>query len=83
LSTVAQARKTFKSAELLTDIPYAGFNDRGFCVNKQLSNTSLNRRDTDHFELIRTFLAGYRRMDMSITAKIEQKAINIAEELRK
>ncbi|XP_037708254.1 uncharacterized protein LOC119546198 [Drosophila subpulchrella] len=82
LATVAQARKTFKSADFLTDIPYAGFNDRGFCVNKQLSSTSLNKRDTDHFELIRTFLAGYRKMDLSITAKIEQKAINLAEELR-
>ncbi|XP_016962146.1 uncharacterized protein LOC108032681 isoform X2 [Drosophila biarmipes] len=82
LATVAQGRKTFKASEYLTDIPYAGFNDRGFCVNKQVSSPSLNPRDNDHFELIRTFLAGYRKMDMSITAKIEQKAINAAEELR-
>ncbi|KAH8353191.1 hypothetical protein KR084_009504, partial [Drosophila pseudotakahashii] len=82
LETVARGRLTFRAAKYQTYIPYAGFNDRGFCETKHYSATHLSTKETEHFELIRTFLEGSRKIDMQITAKIEQKAIMLAEENR-
>ncbi|XP_043662257.1 uncharacterized protein LOC122626167 isoform X2 [Drosophila teissieri] len=82
LSVVAQGRKAFKATLHFTDIPYPGFNDRGFCGARQYSTMSLNTRDPDHFEFIHTFLSGRRKIGMTITAKFEQKMANLAEENR-
>ncbi|EDW89699.2 uncharacterized protein LOC6528955 [Drosophila yakuba] len=82
LSIVAQGRKAFTATLHFTDIPYPGFNDRGFCSARQYSTMSLNTRDPDHFEFIHTFLSGRRKVGMTITAKFEQKMANLAEENR-
>lgn len=82
LSMVAQSRKTFTATSYFTDVPYPGFNDRGFCGPRQNSAMTLNAKDPEHYELIHIFLSGSRKIGMT-TAKLEQKIANIAEENRK
>ncbi|XP_032575347.1 uncharacterized protein LOC116801231 [Drosophila sechellia] len=81
LSMVAQSRKVFTSTSYFTDVPYPGFNDRGFCGPQQHSTMTVNAKDQEHYELIHIFLTGSRKMGMT-TAKIEQKIANLAEENR-
>ncbi|XP_017067119.2 uncharacterized protein LOC108105178 [Drosophila eugracilis] len=79
LNTVQQGRKVFEAAKMFTNIPYPGFNDRGYCDNRALSSIALNVPEPEYFELIYSFLDGLRKMDMSVAAKWEQK-IAIQEE---
>ncbi|XP_017115824.1 uncharacterized protein LOC108138215 [Drosophila elegans] len=82
LSTVAQGRKVFGRCVDFTDVPYSGFNDKGMCVNRKYSVVHLNATEPEHFELVQTFLAGHRKMDMAVTVKLDKIAASAAEELR-
>ncbi|EDV58070.2 uncharacterized protein LOC6542935 [Drosophila erecta] len=82
LSMLADGRKAFAATLHFTDVPYPGFNDRGFCGPRQLSTMTFNITEPKHFEFIHSFLSGRRKIGMSITAKFEQKMANHAEENR-